>query len=206
MPQCLKERCISQYTIWRCSFEVCVGMATSVCMFCVCVRVCVFVFVRLHMLVCLFACFVSLVCVFALVFSCLCLRFWNVQTNARSHPELQIAIKLRRPARPSYARIFVFSHSLPLLVMQYHWVDKYWMDEGELDTYWMDTQWMDTYRLDTYWRDKYWYAWYDIRQQSSEKPCDETSFGKKWSTYGVWCVTCGATSICVKSHGEKNEN
>ena len=27
MPQCLIERCISQYTMWRRSFEVCVGMA-----------------------------------------------------------------------------------------------------------------------------------------------------------------------------------
>ena len=28
------------------------------------------------------------------------------------------------------------------------------------------------------WDDAYWYAWYDIDKQSSEEPCDETSFGK----------------------------
>ncbi len=31
------------------------------------------------------------------------------------------------------------------------------------------------------WNDVYWYAWSEICQQSSEEPCDETSFGKNVS-------------------------
>ena len=29
------------------------------------------------------------------------------------------------------------------------------------------------------------YVWCEIRQQSSEEPCDETSFGKKWRGGGL---------------------
>ena len=72
--------------------------------------------------------------------------------------------------------------------MQTFWMDTHWMD-----TYWWDTCWTDTYWWDTYWWDTFWmdmcgicvvwwicvgYVWCEIRQQSSEEPCDETSFGK----------------------------
>ena len=51
--------------MWRCSFEVCVGMATSVCMLlCLYISVCVFVFVCF-----VFPCFY----VFVFVFLCVCL-------------------------------------------------------------------------------------------------------------------------------------
>ena len=78
----------------------------------------------------------------------------------------------------------------------------FWMDTHCMDTYWWDTCWTDTYWWDTYWWDTFWmdmcgicvvwwicvgyvwceicvgYVWCEIRQQSSEEPCDETSFGK----------------------------
>ena len=79
----------------------------------------------------------------------------------------------------------------------------FWMHTHCMDTYWWDTCWTDTYWWDTYWWDTFWmdmcgicvvwwicvgyvwceicvgYVWCEIRQQSSEEPCDETSFGKK---------------------------
>ena len=83
------------------------------------------------------------------------------------------------------------------------WCKRFWMDTHCMDTYWWDTCWTDTYWWDTYWWDTFWmdmcgicvvwwicvgyvwceicvgYVWCEIRQQSSEEPCDETSFGKK---------------------------
>ena len=81
--------------MWRCSFEVCVGMATSVCMFlclCVCVVLfaclfaffcgfvfvylcsCVFVFAFLCLCICVFVFVLLCFCVFAFVALCLCFR------------------------------------------------------------------------------------------------------------------------------------
>ena len=69
-----------------------------------------------------------------------------------------------------------------------------------LTTFWMDTHCMDTYWWDTYGWDTFgmdmcgicvmcWicvgYVWCEIRQQSSEEPCDETSFGKKIKLWKV---------------------
>ena len=85
------------------------------------------------------------------------------------------------------------SHTLPFLLMQTFCMDTHWMDTHRMDTYWWDTCWTDTYWWDTYWWDTFgmdmcgicvvwWicvgYVWCEIRQQSSEEPCDETSFGK----------------------------
>ena len=38
------------------------------------------------------------------------------------------------------------------------------------------------------------YVWCEIRQQSSEEPCDETSFGKKIKSH--CCHTCHACHAC----------
>ena len=75
------------------------------------------------------------------------------------------------------------------LLMQTIWMDTHWMDTYWWDTCWTDTSWWDTYWWDTFWTDMcgicvvWWicvgYVWCEIRQQSSEEPCDETSFGKK---------------------------
>ena len=88
------------------------------------------------------------------------------------------------------------------LLMQTFWMDTHCMDTYWWDTCWTDTYWWDTYWWDTYWWDMFWmdmcgicvgwwicvgyvwceicvgYVWCEIRQQSSEEPCDETSFGK----------------------------
>ena len=57
--------------MWRCSFEVCVGMATSVCRFlCLYIFVCVFVFLCSCFLVCVFLCILLWVCVCVFVFLC----------------------------------------------------------------------------------------------------------------------------------------
>ena len=61
-----------------------------------------------------------------------------------------------------------------------------WIRMEGIRIYWRHTYWWDTYRMDTYWNDKYWQdtCWMDmcgmmlVRQQSSEEPCDETSFGQ----------------------------
>ena len=71
------------------------------------------------------------------------------------------------------------------------------MDTHCIDTYWWDTYGWDTFGMDmcgicvvdTFGLDMCgicvmcWicvgYVWCEIRQQSSEEPCDETSFGKK---------------------------
>ena len=87
-------------------------------------------------------------------------------------------------------------------VLQNLLMQTFWMDTHCMDTYWWDTCWTDTYWWDTYWWDTFWmdmcgicvvwwicvgyvwceicvgYVWCEIRQQSSEEPCDETSFGK----------------------------
>ena len=83
MHKYLIKRCISQYTIRRCSFEACVGMATSVCMFlslCFCVCVCVFVFLCLCLRVCVSVLLIVCVCLclcvlcfYVFVSLCLCL-------------------------------------------------------------------------------------------------------------------------------------
>ena len=58
-------------------------------------------------------------------------------------------------------------------------------------------------RIEKYvWDDAYWYAWCGICQQSSEEPCDETSFGKNIVKYSVFHFH----QFCVKTflrHVEK---
>ena len=69
----------------------------------------------------------------------------------------------------------------------------FWMHTHCMDTYWWDTFWMDMCGICVVW----WicvgyvwceicvgYVWCEIRQQSSEEPCDETSFGK--NTQSSW--------------------
>ena len=94
-----------------------------------------------------------------------------------------------------YARICLHSHTLPFLLMQTFWMDTHCMDTYWWDMYWTDTYWWDTYWWDTFWMDMcgicvvWWicvgYVWCEIRQQSSEEPCDETSFGKKKLSHSI---------------------
>ena len=81
------------------------------------------------------------------------------------------------------------SHTLPFLPMQTFWIDTHWTD-----TYWMDTVGgicIERIRIGGIHiggiRVVEWicvgYVWREIRQQSSEEPCDETSFGKKSRTF-----------------------
>ena len=82
-------------------------------------------------------------------------------------------------------------------------ITTFWMDTHCMDTYWWDTYVWDTFGMDmcgicamcwicvgyVWWIRLKWicvgyvkcagYVWCEIRQQSSEEPCDETSFGKK---------------------------
>ena len=63
----------------------------------------------------------------------------------------------------------------------------------------MDTYWWDTFGMDTFGMDMCgicmmcWicvgYVWCEIRKQSSEEPCDETSFREKGLTTGLFFST-----------------
>ena len=99
-----------------------------------------------------------------------------------------------------------------------YWHDTYWIDTYWRDAYWRDTCWMDTYWHDTCWRDTYWRDtdWNDMCgsvewcililidmhgmiycPQSSEEPCDETSFGKK--------ITSFEKMHAMKTHGGQEQ-
>ena len=87
--------------------------------------------------------------------------------------------------------------------MDTQWMDTYWWDTCWTDTYWWDTYWWDTFGMDmcgicVVWWISVGYVWCEIRQQSSEEPCDETSFGKNIST-SSWSVSHWSQRKCGKS-------
>ena len=98
------------------------------------------------------------------------------------------------------------THWMDTHSMDTYWWDTCWTDTYWWDTYWWDTFWMDMCGICVVWwicvgyvwceicvgyvwceicLGYVWreicvgYVWCEIRQQSSEEPCDETSFGKK---------------------------